>query len=376
MTAIPGPSKAFIPKVPRGRPESMNQAPNTFDVSPSGSMILDALHRAKVISRADLAGFTGLPQQSVHRATAELIDHGLINVLPPRISGRGKPSPLLQVRADSVFGVGLAIDTDIGRVCIADLDGSIRWQARLATDTNDPGMVLADAGRLARQAIAELGLPPGRIAGVGVSMQGYRNTRDRTVLADTPAYAENNATLGAIAELWAGAGRQYTTFVNLSFNYGFGAGIIVDGRPHRGGNLNAGEISRIFTDNQKSERPALGNLLRELQRDGLDIQTIDALRLHYDPTWPAIDRWIGIVNPHVDLCLRAISALLDPDAVIFGGEAPADLRRRLIDAATPPTGGTGARALPAPKLVMGREDDDPSLLGAALLPILTRLFRW
>lgn len=367
-----------------------------FGISRSGSMILDAVRQSQAISRSDLTAATGLPQQTVHRLSSELLDNGLLASLPPKIKGRGKPSPELATRADGAFGFGLAVDTDTCRLCAVDLDGTIRWSATLESAPNDPDRVIDETRALVSAAIRELALPRDRIAGLGVSMQGFRNTRDTAFRTPTrldrwdrvevqsrfgmidglPTLAENNATLGAIAELWTGAGRQHSGFAYLSFNFGFGAGVVLDGRPYLGSSLNAGEISRIYTEEENEVRPALQILLKELRKDGIEIESIAQLRASYDPDWPTIDRWVSLVAPQLNIALRAIVALLDPSIVIFGGEAPADLRQRLIRAADLEVDDGRGREIPLPDLVLGRNDSDPSLIGASLLPILTRLFRW
>ncbi|WBU60841.1 ROK family protein [Paracoccus albus] len=367
-----------------------------FDISRSGSMILDMVRQSQAISRSDLTAATGLPQQTVHRLSSELVSNGLLDSLPPKIKGRGKPSPELATRADGAFGFGLAVDTDTCRLCVVDLGGTIRWSTTLDAEPNEPDRVIAETQSRIFATIEKLGLPPNRIAGLGVSMQGFRSTGDTSFrtparldrwdkielqsrfgpMEGLPALAENNATLGAIAELWTGAGRQHSEFAYLSFNFGFGAGVVLDGRPYLGCNLNAGEISRVYTEEENQIRPALQILLKELHKDGIAVESIAQLRADYDPNWPAVDRWVALVAPQLNIALRAIIALLDPAVVIFGGEAPVDLRERLIRAAVLKADDGRGREIPLPELVLGHNDDDPSLIGASLLPILTRLFRW
>jgi len=68
------------------------------------------------------------------------------------------------------------------------------------------------------------------------------------ILADEfgcPAYLENDANAGALAEHRFGAGRGTRNMVFLTMGTGFGAGIIIDGRIYRGANGNAGEIGHV-----------------------------------------------------------------------------------------------------------------------------------
>ena len=60
-----------------------------------------------------------------------------------------------------------------------------------------------------------------------------------------PAYLENDANAGALAEHRFGAGRGTRNMVFLTMGTGFGAGIIIDGRIYQGANGNAGEIGHV-----------------------------------------------------------------------------------------------------------------------------------
>jgi glucokinase len=60
-----------------------------------------------------------------------------------------------------------------------------------------------------------------------------------------PAYLENDANAGALAEHRFGAGKGTRNMVFLTMGTGFGAGIIIDGRVYQGANGNAGEIGHV-----------------------------------------------------------------------------------------------------------------------------------
>ena len=60
-----------------------------------------------------------------------------------------------------------------------------------------------------------------------------------------PVFLENDANAGALAELRFGAGRGARDFVFLTMGTGLGAGIILNGRLHRGASYMAGEIGHV-----------------------------------------------------------------------------------------------------------------------------------
>jgi glucokinase len=60
-----------------------------------------------------------------------------------------------------------------------------------------------------------------------------------------PAFLENDANAGALAEWWFGAGRGARNMVFMTFGTGMGAGLILDSRLYRGTNVYAGEVGHL-----------------------------------------------------------------------------------------------------------------------------------
>jgi len=375
--------------------ESINPSPrDLLDITSSQAVLLEAVRRAEVIPRSNLIGRTTLSQQSVHRLSEDLIEKGLLARLPPEIRGPGKPSPRLSLAADGAYGIGITIDSDSVYLTVSNLVGAVLHHESLQADANDPPAVVQKSRRAIQRVIRAHQLPHERIAGIGVSMQGFRRRpgpafttpdplsswSDLDVPATfdqplgLPVSVENDATLGAIAELWVGAGLRYQDFAFLSFKYGFGGGLILNGVPYLGHFMNAAEISASYDENELLDRPTVSSLLRMLKQDGIEVSSISTLQRDYDPSWPTIDRWIARVAPRLNQVLRALMAIVDPGAIVFGGQAPADLRKRLIEVANPRAPDRLGRALPSPALLLSDIQEDASSLGAALLPIRTRLF--
>lgn len=365
-----------------------------FSVTRNQAILLEAVRRAETIARSDLTERTPLSQQSVHRLSEDLIGKGLLQVLPAEIRGRGKPSPRLGLRPDGAFGLGVTVDSGAAHLTACDLVGRVLHHASLDVDADDPAAVVDATHAAVARVLDDLALAPERIAGIGVSMQGFRRAPGTAFITPVPlsawsdvdvvarfgrprgltVMAENDATLGAVAELWVGAGRRFADFVHLSFKYGFGGGIVVRGAPLLGHHMNAAEVSAIFDAEETRRRPALFSLLDMLREDGIDLASVSELRRAYDPTWPTLDRWVAHVAPALNQLLRALMAILDPGAIVFGGQAPADLRRRLMAVAERRAPDRLGRPVPSPTILLSTIGDDASALGAALLPIRTRLF--
>lgn len=67
---------------------------------------------------------------------------------------------------------------------------------------------------------------------------------------DRPAAVENDATAGALAEWWYGAGRSrgVRNLVYLTISTGVGGGLVLDGNLYRGAAGNAGELGHLTVD--------------------------------------------------------------------------------------------------------------------------------
>jgi len=63
-----------------------------------------------------------------------------------------------------------------------------------------------------------------------------------------PVEIENDANLGALAEMTWGAGRECSNFAYIKASTGIGAGLVVDGRLLRGASGTAGEIGHTTLD--------------------------------------------------------------------------------------------------------------------------------
>jgi glucokinase len=154
-------------------------------------------------------------------------------------------------------------------VVLGAYDGEhVRIVQRVATPTRsgtDPLDVLAELEGLCRSLLGAAGLEQAQIAQLGICCGGPLDDIRGTVLGppnlpgwdNVPVvdYFErrlgittrlaNDANAGAIAEWRWGAGRAARTMVFLTFGTGLGAGLIVDGRVHRGARGLAGEVGHI-----------------------------------------------------------------------------------------------------------------------------------
>lgn len=319
----------------------------------------------------------------------DVIDFG-----EPISSGPGKPSPVVHIKASSLFSFGLCINTDTIHLSLVDLQGTEILSEEFTTDANDPKGIQNELSVRVPKMLKALSIEKRRICGIGTSMPGFRDGKPNTFQAPRPlkawrgievdkfvkdatgfhSYVENNGACGALAELFAGHGVSDRSFGYLSFNFGFGGGIVLDGTLIRGARGNAGEIGKVYTNDQMSHRPALGELLHRLTNSGIQVERVSDLQREFDPNWPGVAEWIGEVTPYLDLAVRAITAVIDPNFIVLGGEAPRALREMLLQASSKGFIDRWGRDFPMPHLKCSDIPGDPALVGAAFLVKKSRVF--
>ncbi|WP_246203565.1 ROK family transcriptional regulator [Streptomyces tailanensis] len=248
--------------------------------SHNGALILDLLRTAGPagISRLELADRTGLTPQAVSKITARLRADGLVTEAGQRASTGGKPRTVLRLVPHAGHAVGLHLDRDELTVVLCDLTGAVvaMRRAALSLGAGSEAVIEGAAGEVeallegASRVPVDLETeaaptpPPGPstvpVLGVGVALPGpldhlhgvlHRVTGIpewdgfplRAVLArrlGMPVVVDkdtNAAALG-LAAVTGGHG----SFAYLHLGTGLGAGLVIDGRVHRGARTRAGEF--------------------------------------------------------------------------------------------------------------------------------------
>jgi predicted NBD/HSP70 family sugar kinase len=303
-------------------------------------------------SRAAIAQETGLNKTTVSSLVGELIDFGLVRETEVEMRGTvGRPALPVELSGRRVVGLGLELGVDFLAVRAADLAGDERHRALAAVDNRGRPVddVLDDLARMAGEALAVVREQDLLTAGAVIAVPGLVDSDGRLLVAPNlgwsgvsvpelvgerldrppfPIQAENEANLGALAELWEGAGREFSDFIYVSGELGVGAGIIVGGELFRGAHGFGGELGHTTVDPEGGlcacgnrgcleTRVALGALLlaagldprarvgelAERAREG-DEQVLGALA--------EAGRWLGVG-------VASAANLLNPRGVVVGG---------------------------------------------------------
>ncbi len=369
-------------------PERFRRTGEVDVVSPNERRLLQLIWRNPGISRSEITGHTDLTQQSVHRILDQLSDRGIILLGSAKPGmGRGQPSPMLRLNGAHAYACGISVNTDVIGICITDFAGKTLGEREVTLRET----TMSQALQLVKQQVRDLqrqnDLKDENFFGTGFAIAGYHidGTRHNAPLPlhewslielgpliadlfDRPAWVINGGKSGAIAESMFGAGRFIRHFAYLSFNYGFGGGVISDGELLQGGNGNAGEFSGMFDAEESERRPALQYLIDRLNRNGINVPSIHYMRRNFDRNWPGVNEWLEETTPAYNRLINAIRAVIDPQAIVFGGQIPPDLARMMIDRSKLFDRPRYGVHRPGPKLIVSEIATDAPAIGAAIMP--------
>lgn len=307
------------------------------------------------LSRAAVAAEVGLTRATVSTLVDDLIAAGLVTELGAQRPGTvGRPGTALALSARGPAGVGAEVGVDHLAACVVDLRGTVR--ARATVEARNRGraaaQTLGELEELVRQVTEEavaLGLRP---AGLTVAVPGLVGRDQHTVLRApnlgwederTALTVENEANLGALAELWL-SGREtppgdrdgpavpgpLTDFIHVSAEIGIGAALVVNGGLFRGARGFAGELGHVpvYPDGPRCSCGARGCLEQYageeavLRAAGIAPELpgrLKALRTAAaDDDAPALAA-LEAAGRALGIALSGAVNLLDPQAVVLGG---------------------------------------------------------
>lgn len=323
------------------------------------ALVMRAVADHGEVSRAAVAVEVGLTRATVSTLVDELLATGLLVELGTQRPGTvGRPGTALALNDTGPAGLGAEVGVDHLAAVAVDLRGTVRARARVEADNRgrpapevlrELAALVAEVRREARAA----GLAP---AGLTLAVPGLVG-RDRQVVmrapnlgwedvdaagwfersggsglaaSPVPVTVENEANLGALAELWLGGHEGVTDFVHVSAEIGIGAALVVDGRLFRGARGFAGELGHVpvHPTGPRCSCGARGCLEQYageeavLRAAGIAPERPDALKaLQAAATQedPAALKALAAAGQAFGIALSGAVNLLDPQAVVLGG---------------------------------------------------------
>ncbi len=373
----------------------------------NAGLVLGSVASAGPLSRAEVSVRTGLTRATVGSIVDDLIESGLVSEQGTRSrTGVGRPGTDLALVPDGGAGVGLEINVDGLTVVLVDLTGAVRHRGAIPGDqrTQPAAGVLRAAARLVDDALAAARDQHIPVLGIGVAVPGLVDLgeqvlriapnlgwTDVAVIEKLHSYSittwparvtlDNEANLAALGELWSGDHGSTDSFVLVNGDVGVGAGVVLDGRLHRGSRGFGGELGHlpVAPDGPECRCGARGCLEQVagldwiLSRAGIDVLPgqvgthllLKALREESPSAVAAVEEAAGSLGVGV----AAMVNLFDVDTVVLGGvfaplfpwlEEPlrASVARRVLSAPWAPVSVSASRL-----------GSDAAVIGAATSPV-------
>ncbi|KQR10461.1 ROK family transcriptional regulator [Cellulomonas sp. Leaf334] len=231
------------------------------------SAVLRLLHFHGPATRSDLVASTGFNRSTVGSLTSELVKLGLVRERPGVVSGKGRPSNVVEPVSTSVHVLAFDVTPSSVGAARVGLGGyMLQVRRRLhSTSPHDVPAVVDLIATLAREMQAKA-VPGSVCLGLVVSVPGSVRQPDGMVRRSPPLgwhevpFAEmlgeatgheypvavgNDGDLGVVAEYLRGAARGKQDVLYVRGEVGVGGGVVVDGELLKGAGGYAGEVGHI-----------------------------------------------------------------------------------------------------------------------------------
>ncbi|GAA2399558.1 transcriptional regulator [Catellatospora methionotrophica] len=346
--------------------------------------VVRVLRGRSALTLTELSRETGLSRPSTQDVVSQLQHQGWLEEVRPEPGVMGRPARRYRFRSDAGWVLGVDVGGHTVRVLAADLDGDVGHAVRVAVAiTAGRAERLAAVDAAVAECLAGAGLTGADIWAATVGTSGLVDAAGQVVLSVAypqwtgvrlakhverlvggAVLVDNDSRLAALAETWRGVARDAAHVVYLLAGLRTGAGLIVDGRLHRGFGRAAGEIGAL---------PELGwirapELLRGWTGVPAGTDPDDVAGLVFaaaregDRTAAAV---VGRYARELALGAAALVLALDPQLVVLGGgfSRSADvllgpLRREIEQ-----------RCVRLPEIVASTLGDDAVALGAVKLSL-------
>ena len=311
--------------------------------------IVDAVKHHGGLTQVELAGVTGLSPATVSNIVKELSASGVLHTAPTSRSGRRAQHVTLAHAHGLVVGIHVSARhlrialADVANTVVAEhhmplakdhrADNELDRSARLIGDMLESVDASFDEILAVGVAVpAPIRSDSGEITRTGL-LRGWDGLAIADLMArriDRPVFVDNDANLGALAELHSGAARGKDSALYVDISHGLGAGLILNGQVYRGHNRGAGEFGHL-TINENGPLCRCGNrgcveavaggpaILDSLRPSSGALKLNDVVIRALTGDAHCI-RAIADAGRHLGVAVASVCNLLDPEHVVIGGE--------------------------------------------------------
>jgi predicted NBD/HSP70 family sugar kinase len=360
--------------------------------------VLEAVKAHGALTQVEVAGLTGLSPATVSNIVKELVAAGVLSARPSTRSGR---------RAQQVSlarGVGICVGVDFGyrhlRVALADLSQEILAEQRLPLPADHRADLGLDrAALLVGDLLERIDSSPQEVLGIGLGVpapvniatgrigsatlmpgwQGVQLAEELSARLRAPVVVDNNANLGALAEVQRGAARGCANVAYIRVSNGVGSGLVLGGQLFRGHVGTAGEIGHVTIDENGpvcrcGNRGCLETFVRapvllEMLRASHGAMSLREVISRAQQGDAGCRRVLADAGRHIGVAVAGVCNLLNPELVVLGGALAAaedlllDPMRDVVERFALPAAAEGVRVVP------GQLKERAEILGAVGLAV-------
>lgn len=310
------------------------------------STVLEILHSLAPISRADIANLSGLTRTTVTNIINELIKVNFIEEVGSKSNKSGRKKTLLKIRKEAFKIIGINISRSSIKVGLYDIEANLLYSSSKEFSSDIPKKnPIKDLTAIIDSVIENSEVSLEEINGIGIGIPAPIEFSTGEIIA-TPSYFEawkdvnlknnlekrygiktwidNDANVGALGEKWFGQGKHYKDYIFVVSDIGFGSGIVLNGKLHRGDFSMAGEIGHTILDykenrdylENKSGFKNIINILKDRNENCGIEYILNKINVEKDPEFV---KYAKEISRYAGMAILNLISIIDPQAVIIGG---------------------------------------------------------
>ncbi len=310
---------------------------------------MDALKHHGHLTQVELAGATGLSPATVSNIVKELALSGVVHTSVSARSGRRAIEVTLARQFGLVAGLHFSARqlriaiSDVNRTVVAENQVPLALEHRYDRELDRATLLLSDMAEsvdatlpdilavgIAIPAAVELGTGLISTPGMMKGWKGVNIAEEFENRIQRPVFVDNEANLGGLAELRAGAARGARGAAYIRIGHSISAGLLIDGALFRGVTGKAGQIGHTTIDENGPichcgnrgclETLAGGPALLELFRGDPGMQRLRDLLQRAEGGDASARRVIADAGRHIGIATASLCNLFDPELIVVGGE--------------------------------------------------------